>query len=278
MRTGINIWSFSGYSSIKECIDLTKEVGFHGLELSLDEEGEVSLNSTKDKLLEIKKYSIEKDVHLHSLASGLYWKYSITSPDKAVREKACDIVKKQIETASILGASSILVVPGAVGVDFIQNYKAVSYDKAYELSLEAFKNLKSYAEGYKINIALENVWNKFLLSPLEMKNFIDEINSDYVGVYFDVGNIINIGYPEQWINILGKRIKKVHVKDFKRSVGNINGFVDLLSGDVDFPAVIKALRDIGYEDYLTAEMSPYKYCKDGILYSTKIALDKIIKF
>lgn len=87
MKTGINIWSFSGYNSTKECIDLAKKVGFNGLELALDEEGEISLNSRKNELLEIKKYSIEQGIHLHSLASGLYWKYSITSEDKTVREK-----------------------------------------------------------------------------------------------------------------------------------------------------------------------------------------------
>ncbi len=278
MKKGINVWSFSGNLSAKEYIDLSKEVGFDGLELALNEEGEVSLKSSEKELLEIKKYAEEKNIDLHSVASGLYWKYSLTSEDKSTREKAIDIVKRQIEVAAILGADSILVVPGAVGVDFIPNCQLVSYDKAYDTSLEIFKNLKTYAEQYKINIGLENVWNKFLLSPIEMRNFIDEIDSKYVGAYLDVGNLIYIGYPEQWVKILGKRIKKVHVKDFKRSVGNLSGFVDLLSGDVNYPEVVKALREIGYDDYLTAEMSPYKYSENGVLYSTKIALDKIINF
>src|SRR5659263_668632 len=93
--------------------------------------------------------------------------------------------------------------------------------------------------SFKNDIGLENVWNKFLLSPIEMRDFIDKIDSSYVGAYLDVGNVINTGYPEQWIRILGKRIKKVHFKDFRKSVGTLSGFVDLLAGDVDYPEVMK---------------------------------------
>ncbi len=109
----------------------------------------------------------------------------------------------------------------------------------------------------QVVIAIENVWNKFLLSPLEMRDFIDSFKSNAVGAYFDVGNVLLIGYPEQWIRILGHRIKRVHVKDFKRSVGTVEGFVDLLEGDVDFTAVKEALADIGYDGYLTAELLPF---------------------
>lgn len=278
MKKGINVWSFSKKYKAKEYIDLSKAYGFQGLELALDEEGEISLNSKEEELLHIKKYAEEMNIELPSVASGLYWKYSLTSEDNSTREKAKDIVKKQLEVAATLGANTILVVPGAVGVDFIPNFKAVNYEVAYNTSLESFKELKQYAEQYKVNIGLENVWNKFLLSPLEMKNFIDEIDSPYVGAYVDVGNLVYTGYPEHWISILNKRIKKIHVKDFKRAVGNINGFVDLFGGDVNYPEVIQALREIGYDDYLTAEMSPYKYNENGILLSTSYALDKMMSF
>ena len=108
-------------------------------------------------------------------------------------------MKKQLEHAAILGVDTILVVPGAVGVDFIPNCEIVPYDQAYDFALEAFGQLAEEAEAVKVSIGIENVWNKFLLSPLELRDFIDKIDSPYVGSYFDVGNVLFSGYPEQWI-------------------------------------------------------------------------------
>ncbi|MDN5276055.1 MAG: L-ribulose-5-phosphate 3-epimerase [Clostridiales bacterium] len=150
-------------------------------------------------------------------------------------------------------------------------------DVAYERALEAFMQLKEEAEATKVSICLENVWNKFLLSPLEMRDFIDKINSPYVGVYLDVGNVIYTGYPEHWIRILGKRIKKVHFKDFRRKVGTLEGFVDLLAGDVNFPEVMQAFKEVGYDDYVTAEMIPnYTHYTNQIIYNTSKSMDRIL--
>jgi hexulose-6-phosphate isomerase len=273
VKKGINIWSFNDGTPIKECMKIAKNAGFSGIELALNENGEVSLESDEKVLYKIKKTADEIGIELPSLASGLYWKYSLTSENKVIREKAKSIVKKQLESAAVLGADTILVVPGAVGVDFIKNSEIVSYDKAYDYALEALNELKCEAEKLKVSIGIENVWNKFLLSPLEMRDFIDKIHSEYVGSYFDVGNVISNGYPEQWIRILGNRIKKVHIKDFRRSVGNISGFVDLLSGDVNFREVVKSLNDIGYSGYVTAEMdSNYE---NQIVYATSSAMNVI---
>jgi hexulose-6-phosphate isomerase len=236
-------------------MEIAKKAGFLGIELALSENGEVSLDSSEKELYKIKKIADEIGIELPSIASGLYWKYSLTSENKATREKAKSIIKTQLNSAAILGADTILVVPGAVGVDFIPNCEVVSYDRAYDYALEGLNELKYEAEKVKVNIAIENVWNKFLLSPLETREFIDKINSEYVGSYFDIGNVVYNGYPEQWIRILGSRIKKVHIKDFRKSIGNISGFVDLLSGDVNFKEVIKSLNEIEYQGYITAEMN-----------------------
>lgn len=277
MKKGINIWSFKQGMSVKECIELAKQANFDGIELGLNETGEVSLESSEKELLEIKKFAEEVGIELPSLATGLFWSYSLTSSDKSIREKAKSIVKKQLESAAILGADTILVVPGAVGVDFIPGSEIVSYDKAYDYSLEALTELKSEAEKLKVSIGIENVWNKFLLSPLEMRDFIDKINSNYVGSYLDVGNIIYSGYPEQWIRILGNRIKKLHFKDFRRNVGTLSGFVDLLAGDVDYPEVIKALNEIGYTSYVTGEMIPnYTHHTNQIIFNTSNSIDVIL--
>lgn len=153
----------------------------------------------------------------------------------------------------------------------------VPYDIAYDRAQEAVSQLARTAAEHKVNIGLENVWNKFLLSPLEMRNFIDEIGSPWVGSYFDVGNTLANGYPQHWISILGKRIKKVHFKDYRRQAGGLHGFVDLLAGDVDYPVVVKALEAVGYDDYVIAEMIPaYTYHSEQIIYNTSRSMDRIL--
>lgn len=277
MKKGINIWSFKVGTSVKECITLAKKAGFQGIELSLNKTEETSLESNEKELLDIKAYASNEGIEIPSVATGLYWDYPLTSQNKAKRDKAKDIVKKQLETASILGADTILVIPGAVGVDFIPNGEIVSYDKAYDNALEALIQLKTTAESYKVSIGLENVWNKFLLSPLEMRDFIDKVDSPYVGSYFDVGNVLYNGYPEQWIRILGNRIKKVHFKDYRRSVGTLSGFVDLLAGDVNYPEVMNALKEIGYDGYAFGEMIPnYTHHTNQIIFNTSNSMDRIL--
>ncbi|WP_129724512.1 sugar phosphate isomerase/epimerase family protein [Xylanivirga thermophila] len=277
MKKGINIWSFKGGMTVSECIKMARDAGYDGIELSLDEEGEVSLDSTEQDILRIKKIAEDEGMEIPSLASGLYWSYPATSSDPKIRQKSMDIVRKQLEIASILGADSILVVPGAVCADFIPGCEVVDYDVAYDRALGAFTELKKDAEEMKVHIGLENVWNKFLLSPIEMREFIDKIDSPYVGAYLDVGNVVYSGYPEHWIKILGKRIKKVHFKDFRKSVGTLDGFVDLLAGDVNFPAVMDAFSAVGYDDYVTAEMIPnYTHYTNQIIYNTSKSMDQIL--
>ncbi|MBO9598878.1 MAG: sugar phosphate isomerase/epimerase [Cohnella sp.] len=277
MKKGINIWSFPGGMKLADAILLAKDAGFEGIEPALGLEGELGLDCTERELLEIRKTAEEADIELTSLASGLYWDYSPTSSDASVRAKARDIVKKQLESASILGVDTILVVPGAVGVDFIPGSEVVPYDRAYDYALEALSQLATVAEEHRVHIGIENVWNKFLLSPLEMRGFIDAIGSPFVGAYFDVGNVVYSGYPEHWIPILGKRIKKVHFKDYRRDAGGLHGFVDLLAGDVNYEAVVAALEGIGYDGYVIAEMIPgYKQHSKQIVYNTSGAMDAIL--
>ena len=256
---------------------LAKDAGFDGVELAITDEGELSLSSSDADILAIRRTAESIGVECKSLASGLYWRFPITHDDALVREKAAEIVKKQLHAASLLGADTILVIPGAVGADFVPGFEHVPYDIAYQRSFEAIGKLGAVAERYRVAIGLENVWNKFLTSPLEFRDFIDKTDCEYVGCYFDVGNSLLAGYPQDWIRILGSRIKKVHLKDFRRSIGTIDGFVDLLAGDVDYRAVMDALSDIGYDDYLTAEMlPPYKQYPDRIIYNTSASIDALL--
>lgn len=274
MKKGITIWSFPK-QSLEESFALAKKAGYQGVELSLDEKGEVSLDSTKEEMEAVKAAADRHGIELYSVATTLYWNYSMTSSDPKIVEKAKAIVRKQIDVASWLGCDTILVVPGACGVDWLPNGEIIDYDVAYERALAAIKDVAAYAEEKKVSIGLENVGNKLLLSPIETRDFIDKVGSDYVGAYFDVGNILRTGYPDQWIRILGKRIKKIHFKDFKKAS---NSFVNLMEGNVDFPAVMKALESIGYDDWVTSEMGPlYINYPDMLLYTTSIAMDRILE-
>jgi len=216
-------------------------------------------------------------LELYSVACGLYWTYNYTSANAENVARAKEITKKQLDVASWLGCDTILVVPGAVEVAFDPG-EVVEYDVAYNRALEALKELAPYAEKLGVSIGVENVWNRFLLSPMEMAEFIDKVGSDYVGSYFDIGNVLFSGYPEHWIKILNKRIKKVHFKDYRRAAGDLHGFVDLLSGEVNWPAVMQKLDDIGYDNWVTAEMlPPYTHYPETIIYNTSNAMDKILR-
>ncbi|WP_168121703.1 sugar phosphate isomerase/epimerase family protein [Paenibacillus sp. HB172176] len=277
MKKGINIWSFQEGATIQSCIATAKKAGFDGIELSLNESGELGLQATDKEIHTIAAQLKDADLEIAGLATGLYWSYSMTSNDESIRSKAIDVCKKQLELASALGVDAILVIPGAVGVDFIPGAEVVDYDRAYDRASEAIAKLVPFAESAGVSIAIENVWNKFLLSPLELRSFIDDQDSPFVGSYFDVGNVVANGYPEQWVRILGERIKKVHFKDYRRQAGGLHGFVDLLAGDVDFPAVMKALEAVGYDNYVTAEMiPPYTHHSDQIIFNTSSAMDAIL--
>ena len=217
MKKGINIWSFPN-NTIKNNLILAKDAGFEGVELALNGEGELSINATDKEIKEIKDVADSLGLSLYSLSCGLCWDYRLSDDDANIRQKAKDMIKKQIDTAKGLGADTVLVIPGAVNVEFSMPEKKVAYDVVYNRALEGLGELKSYAEQAKVNIGLENVWNKFLLSPMEMRDFIDKIGSDYVGSYLDIGNTLYCSYPEDWVRILGKRIKKVHFKDYRLPV------------------------------------------------------------
>ncbi|HHY98598.1 MAG TPA: sugar phosphate isomerase/epimerase [Firmicutes bacterium] len=277
MKKGINQWSFPASTSVSDCLRLAEKAGFEGLELCLEEKGEFSLDTSPEYVSKLAQAARDIGIEVPSVATGLYWKYSPTSSDQAVRAKALEIAKRQIEFASILGADTILYVPGAVNVPWDPSSEIVEYDVAYSRAKDMLLALTETADQYGINIGVENVWNKFLLSPLEMCQFIDEIGHPRVQAYFDVGNVLVSGYPEHWIKILKNRIKKVHVKDFKVEIGNITGFTNLLQGDVNWPGVVAALQDVGYDGYLTAEiLPPYRYYPEKLIYDVSSSLDEIL--
>lgn len=275
MISCINLWSFPEAYGLEQCLDTASAAGFAAVEPNFFEHGVLSMDSPDGEWLQARRMAQDKGLALSSLSTGVYWAASPTSNDAATRARALELCKRQLEAAALLGVDTILVVPGSVkGAD---SGDAVGYDAAYERALDFIRRAEPHARSCGVAIGVENVWNKFLLSPLEMRAFVDAAGSPFVRAYFDVGNVLLYGYPEQWISILGSRIARVHVKDFRCAVGTLDGFCDLLAGDVNFPAVMAALRAVGYDGYITAEMGGYRYGGDQIVYNTSAAMGRILK-
>ena len=262
MKISASYWMFEGgleaEKPISDAMQEAKRLGFDAIELAVAGRGVLTHEATQSQCDEIAATASKIGIEISGVASGENWTCSPTSNDADVRQRSIDFNRKALQIAKWLGTDAYLYVPGAVDVFFLPEAEVIQYDVCHQRADEALRHILPTAEEAGVALCIENVWNKFLLSPLEMWDFIDSFNSEMVGAYFDVGNVLLTGYPEHWIRILESRIKRVHVKDFRRSVGTVDGFVDLLEGDVDFQAVKEALSDIGYDGYVTAEMLPFE--------------------
>jgi L-ribulose-5-phosphate 3-epimerase len=280
MKKSISIWSFPFDWSLERKLSLAREAGFAGFEIDLTDSGPVGMTTPADELRAVRRAVEAAGLQLSGLATGLYWGANAASADPAVRQRATAILRRQIECAQLLGIDAVLVVPGAVGVDFVPGAEVVPYEDAYRRAGDFIRAALPVAQRASVTLCLENVWNKFLLSPLEMRRFLDEFRHESVASYFDAGNALLVGYPEDWIATLGQRIRRVHFKDFRRNVGTIDGFCDLLSGDVNWPAVMQALRKTGYDGWVAGEMIPpvpfYKHCPEVLIHNTSRAMDAIL--
>jgi hexulose-6-phosphate isomerase len=239
-----------GFGMIKEELSLTDkfklavDLGFDGVEL----------NSPVDfSMSEIINAKAKSGIELPSVVNKDHWNSPLSDPNPEVRKKCIESVAKSLREVKELGGDTVLVVPGVVN-------EKVPYEQAYITSQNSIRELIPYAEETGMQIALENVWNNFLLSPVEAKRYVDEINHPLVGWYFDIGNVLRYGWPEHWIRTLNRRIMKLHIKEFSRELMNSKGLwegfkVDLLKGDNNWPMVMKAIKEINYQGgWLTAEV------------------------
>ena len=278
MKISASYWIFEGGLEgtlpISDAMEQASQLGFDAIELGIASQGVLTHQTTQSECETISEQALQHQLEISGVASGESWGCSPTSSDAKVRETILDFTQKALQVTQWLGTDTYLFVPGAVDVFFLPEAEVVPYDVCYDRATQAISQLLPTAEKLGVSVAVENVWNKFLLSPLEMRDFIDYFQSEKVGAYFDVGNVLLTGYPDQWIRILDSRIKRVHIKDFKLSTGTADGFVDLLEGDVDFDAIKKALKEINYDGYVTAEMIPYVR---GRPEKTAIAMKKIFK-
>lgn len=281
MKKSINVWSFHGNWSLEEKMVLAREAGFSGFEPELAEEGPLALNGSPEEWKRVRQIADRVGIQLSGLATGLYWGANGASKDPEIRARAATILETQIRCAEAIGVDAILVIPATVAADFVPGCEVVPYLNAYERATDLIGKALPLAADCGVTIALENVWNKFLLSPLEMKTFIGQFGSPRVAAYLDVGNVLALGYPEDWIHVLGGQIARVHFKDYRRSVGGVDGFVDLLSGDVNWPAVVSSLRAAGFAGWIAAEMIPpvpfYKHAPEILIHNTGKAMDAILR-
>jgi hexulose-6-phosphate isomerase len=230
-----------------------REHRFNGVEVAVGTSGLLTPDSTRPDCEALLRAADKAGLRISSLASGLGWQFPLTAEDPAVSRKAVDILCKSLQIAAWLKVDALLVVPGQLAAlkgDVIDH---VPYDVAMERIKEGVKRALPTAESVGVTMGIENVWNRLLLSPLEMRDFVDGFGSQRLGAYLDVGNMILFGYAEDWVRILGRRVCCVHFKDFKRAVGTLAGFCDLLEGDVNFPAVMRELRAVGYDGPCVAE-------------------------
>lgn len=230
--------------SVRDKFELVKEIGFQGVEI--DSPSDLD----RDEVVEARDAT---GVDIHGVIDSVHWQITLSDPDPAVRARGVEALRGALEDAKLYGASTVLLVPAVVKKD-------VSYADAYTRSQAEIWKVIPQAEDLQVSIAIEYVWNGFLLSPLEFARYVDEFESEWVGAYFDPGNTVNTSWPEHWIEILGPRILKFDMKEFSRTkrdqAGPRAGFdVPLGQGEVDWPTVMEAFKKIGYTGWATAEVA-----------------------
>jgi len=218
-----------------EKLELVKKCGFLGVEIDSP--------STID-LAALVKASKETGIAVHGVIDSVHWRDTLSSPNEAIRAKGLAALKGALQDAKTVGADTVLLVPGVVN-------KEVTYEQCYERSQAEVKKVLPLAEKLKVKIAIEVVWNNFLTTPEQLIQYVDDFKSESVGAYFDCSNMIKYGVPPaQWIRKLGKRMLKFDFKGYSKS----KQWVAIGEGDEDWPAILKALAEIGYHGWATAEV------------------------
>ncbi|MEE9394947.1 MAG: sugar phosphate isomerase/epimerase family protein [Planctomycetota bacterium] len=243
IKMAVKFGMVQGPKTVLARFELLKKLGFDGVEVG---------RPAKTPLKELIAASTATGLPIHGVVDSDHWNNRFSDPRPEIRKKAVAALEGAIRDAKTLGASSVLVVPGVVD-------QSVRYDECYQRSQTEIRKVLPLATELNIKIAFENVWNNFLLSPLEAARYCDEFESPLVGFYFDVGNVIRYGWPEHWIHALGHRIFKLDVKEYSRKKqfdeGPWKGFkVKIGDGDCNWPGVRKALKAIGYSGWATAEV------------------------
>lgn len=255
-------------------LELAKKAGFDGIELWLGNTPWFQMTTTDAEVRELGRKIENAGLVVSNVSTGLHWKYPISARDPKVREEGIRIVEREIETAALLGTDVILLVPGLVTEE-------VPYNEVYMRCLDALKHLAPKAAKANVKIGCENCnsEHRFLISPREFWQFLNDVNSPYVQMFLDVGNIHDTGFAEQWIEIHGPRIVRIHLKDVlkKRGRSGETVYTNLFLGDNNWPAIRAAMHKVGYDGWLVAEMEArYRYAPDQQFYDTSVAIERLI--
>ena len=280
MIKGISYLSFenglSNTESIDSALTQTKSNGFDALELSVSSEGVINTNTSKAECEIIRKKINDSGVFVDSIATGMSWGVSPTSDDESIRKQSINLHQDAIKVASYLDCKALLFVPGVVKSPI--SPEIVRYDRALDRLREAINQWLPIAEDFNIDLCMENVWNGFFYSPIELRDFVDSFNSDRLGIYLGIGNLIGYQqHPPHWVELLNSRIKRVQIKDFQENfdwTGSFS-FCDIGAGDVPWSETIEALNSIQYKSTIIAEMLPWD---ETILSRTSVAMDQIFNF
>ncbi len=265
----LNAWVLGGFGGERDafaCIDDAAEFGMDGVELTIGDV--VPWGTTAEECRRIREYARERGIGLRSVASGCGWSRPLSAPNEEARRDAVAMVRDYLRIAAELGAECALVIPGVVNAGWDPACPVTPAPVVWRQATKSIRELLPVAAECKVAIACENVWSKFLTDPFAMRQFIDQFESPWVGAYLDVANCLNVGYPQDWIDILGERIKGVHFKNWKSEDfgGGLHGFgEDITVGEADFPAILAALDRIGYRGPVTVEMIPFSRLPDMVL-------------
>lgn len=276
MKKALNAWTIEDELDFEATFKAVSEAGFDAIELNVDAAGRsahsLTLESTENDYAKIRELIEKYGISVSSISSSL-WEGKMGHPEEWA--DAVALLHKQIEAAKALGADGILTVPGGMS-------DTVSLDTARKNCSAFLKSQKDYIEKEGIFVGVENVWNLFFLSPYDAASMIDEIGCPKIGMYFDVGNVLAFSNPADWIEIIGKRIGKVHVKDYLLTTRTLKGgaFVDITHGSADWAKIIPMLRGIGYDGYLVGEVSKSDADMSYADYYKKVAgeISEIIKY
>jgi hexulose-6-phosphate isomerase len=282
MKKSINQWAFPypERMNFKECLQLAKDAGFEGIELNYDLENDLSPKSGTKDYHNIRRLADKIGIQISGLCSFLFWPYPLTSNDAAKRAKGIELAGKIAHAAHDLGVENVLVVPGAVHIPWRDDYEPVSNDVCDRRAKETVKKLVRQAEKLKVFLNIENIFfNGYLMTPMEMNDFVDSFQSENVKIHFDTGNISMFQHPEHWVRLMGKRIKNTHFKEFSKKVTDysLETFRPLLDGTTNWPTVMEELDKVGYRGYVTFEyFHPYLYYPEALIYQTSDSLDRIL--
>jgi hexulose-6-phosphate isomerase len=278
----INYWTIGGFEGekpVEQAIEEASGMGFDGVELTFGT-GEFAPGISKKRCEEIRAMADVSDMTLKSVATGVHWDKALSAEDEKERKEAIEFTREYLRVAGWLGAGVALVIPGYVAVPWDDSRPVTPYQECWDNATDSLKQCLSAAEKSGVVMALENVWNWFLADPVAMRTFVDQFDSDYVGVYFDVANCVINGFPEHWIPVLGDRIAAMHFKNFERQDcgGVLHGFGDdILKGDVNWEAVVRAIEKIDFQGPITAEMVPFSRLPDLKLPDMEMAKDTASK-